>query len=161
MKTFKFLAVISVLISAIFISGCSAENNEEADNNVEVVINVDAVANVDAVTNEGDVKRFDTACGSDIKEYCSQVQPGDGRISACIYAHTAQITDSCYAVTERVGIILESVFDGIERISAACSTDLQEYCSDKVPGTGEPLACLRENRAEISADCVAALPDNR
>ncbi len=138
MKIFKFLAVMSVtLITTMFISSVSAETKEQA------------------------VERFDKACGSDIKQYCSKVQPGDGRISACLYAYTPQLTDNCYAVTDRVGIILEKVFDGIELFYAACSTDLQKYCSDKQPGTGEPLACLREKLAEISPGCVAALPDNR
>jgi hypothetical protein len=105
-----------------------------------------------------EVKRFDQACGSDIKEYCSRVEPGDGRISACLYAHTPTLTDECYVVTEQVGLVLESVFDGIEALYAACSGDLREFCSDKQPGSGEILACLRENRANISAGCNVALP---
>jgi hypothetical protein len=139
MKIFKYLAVIFsvTLITTMSISSVSAEDKEQA------------------------VQRFDQACGSDIKEYCSLVQVGDGRISACLYAHTAQLTDSCYAATERVGIILERVFDGIELFFAACSTDLQEFCPDTQTGTGAPLACLREKLAEISPGCVAALPDDR
>ena len=115
-------------------------------------------SNVYAGGNPQEIKRFDEACGNDIKSFCSQVQPGDGRISACLYAHTDLISDSCYSVTERVGVILEGVFDGIETFYAACGADLMKHCADKQPGQGEQLACLRENTANISPGCVAAMP---
>ncbi len=43
------------------------------------------------------------SCAKDLEVYCSQVTPGDGRISACIYAHEDKVSDECDAATENFG----------------------------------------------------------
>ena len=37
---------------------------------------------------QGPVETFVTGCETEIGNFCSQVTPGDGRIVACIYAHS-------------------------------------------------------------------------
>lgn len=35
------------------------------------------------------------ACKQDIKEFCSQVPPGEGRIKACMKQHLPQLSEPC------------------------------------------------------------------
>jgi len=34
-------------------------------------------------------------CASDIKTLCAGIQPGEGRIKACIKSHIAEVSDPC------------------------------------------------------------------
>jgi Cysteine rich repeat len=35
------------------------------------------------------------ACRPDIRQFCSNVQPGQGRIKACMKAHIQELSDPC------------------------------------------------------------------
>ena len=35
------------------------------------------------------------ACAADIKKYCADIQPGEGRISACVKEHFNDLSDAC------------------------------------------------------------------
>ena len=35
------------------------------------------------------------ACKSDIRQFCSNVPPGDGRIKACMKAHLQELSEPC------------------------------------------------------------------
>ena len=37
------------------------------------------------------------ACQPDVAKFCSDVQPGGGRIAACLKQHAAEISDACRA----------------------------------------------------------------
>jgi Golgi apparatus protein 1 len=104
--------------------------------------------------------RFDQACNTDIEKYCSKVQPGDGRIATCLYAHTDLLEDTCFDATGQIGAILEKVFDGIESFYAACQADLGQFCPGVESGGGQ-VPCLKEHLAEISAGCAVSLPGIR
>ena len=49
---------------------------------------------------------FDT-CKTDLKAYCSQVNPGNGRIISCLYAHEDRLSESCDAATEDLANLLD------------------------------------------------------
>ena len=123
-----------------------------------MLIGMASITSVSATEKGPELQRFDQACRSDVEQYCAKVQPGDGRVASCLYAHTDLLTDECYAATSQIGVILEGVFDGIEAFYAACTADLREFCPGKQPGGGEQLSCLRENMASISPGCAAAMP---
>lgn len=137
-KTIALIGVISALLSVV--SYVSAQENppEEAATKVPT--------------------RFDQACDADINKYCAKVQPGDGRIASCLYAHTDLLEDACFDATSQIGVILEGVFDGIESFYAACQADLSEFCPGIEAGSGGQIACLQENLMKISAGCAAAMP---
>src|SRR6187431_584678 len=48
------------------------------------------------------IKKIESACGEDIKKYCSAVTPGSGRLLYCIQAHEDKITDGCGSVLDEV-----------------------------------------------------------
>ncbi|MEM6621541.1 MAG: cysteine rich repeat-containing protein [Pseudomonadota bacterium] len=97
------------------------------------------------------------ACGTDIEELCANVEPGEGRISACLYAHNSVLSDQCHAATEPVALLLERVFDRMQATYAACGEDIAEFCGDIAPGGGRVLQCLKANGETISVGCSAAI----
>nr|WP_246271171.1 cysteine rich repeat-containing protein [Rhizobium sophorae] len=42
-------------------------------------------------------KKVIQACKADLKQYCQGVQPGGGRIAACLQANRANLTPTCQA----------------------------------------------------------------
>lgn len=168
----RVLSILAALAMVFFITGCgsSDEATTEEAKQVEAVEVVEAevveAEVVEAETPEATEsmdaasksQQFDALCGADVEKYCPQVLPGDGRIAACLYAHTDLLEDGCYDVTERVGVVLEGLFDALEDFFSACQVDLELYCPDAKAGTGEQVSCLRENSGNISSGCNAALP---
>lgn len=40
-------------------------------------------------------------CGADIKQFCSNVQPGSGRIITCLEQHQAEVSAGCHQLIEK------------------------------------------------------------
>lgn len=89
-------------------------------------------------------------CADDVAFYCTDVEPGDGRMISCLYAHTATLDDACHAAMDDYGRLLEAVFDTVNAVHRGCGPALAEHCADLQPGEGGHGACLGQ---------VAALPE--
>jgi len=35
------------------------------------------------------------ACAADVKQFCADIKPGEGRVEACMKAHVANVSDAC------------------------------------------------------------------
>ena len=81
------------------------------------------------------------ACREDAHKLCSSVQPGGGRILACLKQHTSELSAPC-----------QSALPTLER----CSQEVQSLCGSS--GPREMRSCLRENAAKLSAECRALAP---
>ena len=85
-------------------------------------------------------------CAGDIKTLCAGIQPGEGRIKACIKSHLTSLSQTCenrvltVAVTRKV-----------------CKTDLTKLCAGVMPGTGGIRACIKSHMAEVSDPCRDAM----
>jgi hypothetical protein len=143
MNSRKFITFAGALMAALISTSCLSS---------EGAAKVEDAGKVQMTT------QFHQACKSDTEKFCSDVQPGDGRISACLYARTDVLEDSCYKATTRIGMVLESVFDGIESFHAACGADLNKFCQGVPAGAGGLIGCLKKNIAEVSAGCAVAIP---
>ena len=108
------------------------------------------------LTTYASAQSFHEACAYDIGFYCSDVAPGDGRIAACLYAHTDTLTDSCFAATDNSARILEAVFDLLQETKAACAADVQEFCSSEKIGGGRMLQCLKSTEG-VSEQCTSKI----
>lgn len=98
-----------------------------------------------------------THCSTDIETFCADVEPGDGRVMSCLYAHSAVITDECHAATDDVARLMEGFFDRIASVSEACATELHESCASVEAGGGRKFQCLRDLGPELSAGCNGML----
>jgi hypothetical protein len=86
------------------------------------------------------------ACSQDVKTLCAGVQPGDGRIKACIKSHFSDVSAPCQAFLVKAAAI-----------SKVCSADVKNVCADVKPGGGRIEACMKSHLSEVSDPCKDAV----
>jgi hypothetical protein len=86
------------------------------------------------------------ACGADIDRVCAGIQPGEGRITACVSGHFTELSAAC-----RNALISGAT------ITKACKADYQLKCAGIEPGGGRSQACMRDHFAELDERCQQAL----
>lgn len=87
-------------------------------------------------------------CAADVQKFCSDIQPGNGRIVACLKAHENDLSGAC----KQQG---EALKQKVQSFMAACQEDSDKYCKDVQPGAGRKIQCLKDNVASLSPDCKA------
>jgi hypothetical protein len=85
-------------------------------------------------------------CASDIKKLCAGIQPGEGRIKACIKSHLADLSPTC---EDRVLTVAVT--------GKVCKTDVTKLCATVVRGAGGLRACIKTHLAEVSDSCRNAI----
>jgi hypothetical protein len=85
-------------------------------------------------------------CAGDIKTLCAGIQPGEGRIKACIESHLTGLSPTC---EDRVLTVAVT--------GKVCKTDVAKLCAGIVPGTGGIRACIKSHMAEVSDSCRDAM----
>ena len=86
------------------------------------------------------------ACGGDIARVCAAIQPGEGRITACVREHFTELSAAC-----RNALISGAT------ITKACKADYQRKCVGIEPGGGRSQACMTDHFAELDERCQRAL----
>jgi hypothetical protein len=86
------------------------------------------------------------ACAAEIQQHCAGVQPGEGRIRACVKEHFAAFSEPCkQALLNRVAVV------------KACKADVQRTCPGVQPGGGRVQACMKDHFTEYSEPCKQAI----
>ena len=85
------------------------------------------------------------ACAADVKKFCPNVPPGQGRVMRCLKEHESELSAACRA--EAGGL------RDLTRRKSPCYADQEKFCADVVPGEGRILDCLYAHRAELSSRC--------
>ena len=99
------------------------------------------------------------ACDADIKQYCSQVTPGEGRLLHCAAAHEDKLSGQCTYALYQAASLLEQVAVAIAYVAESCETEITTMCSDVPVGEGRILACLEDNDAKLGDTCKKAITD--
>ena len=79
-------------------------------------------------------------CSADLKKFCADVKPGDGRIMACLDQHKQELSPGCNA---RLAKLTEEA----KEVGSACYDDIMLYCSVIKPGKGKLIQCLEKQRS--------------
>jgi hypothetical protein len=98
-------------------------------------------------------------CEKELTSYCKDVTPGEGRILACLYAHSDKLTGQCEYALYDAAVQLERFVAALSYVANECDADLEKFCADIAVGEGRVLKCLDENSSKISARCNQALED--
>ena len=85
-------------------------------------------------------------CAGDIKTLCAGIQPGEGRIKACIKSHLTDLSPTCQDRVFTVAVTAK-----------VCNSDLTKLCAGIVPGTGGLRTCIKSHMAEVSDPCRDAM----
>jgi len=102
-------------------------------------------------------KKLETACGEDVKKFCSTVTPGEGRLIYCMQAHEDKISDGCAATLDEVAYQAEATADNLREAVIACRGDIEKVCATTQPGQGRLAACLATNKTSVSKGCADAV----
>ena len=86
------------------------------------------------------------ACAAEIQQHCAGLQPGEGRIRACVEEHFAEFSEPCKQA------LLNSV-----AVVKACKADVQRTCAGVQPGGGRIQACMKDHFTEYSEPCKQAI----
>lgn len=100
-----------------------------------------------------------SSCESDIETYCSQVTPGNGRMLHCAAAHEDKLSGQCRYALYRAATLLEQLSVAIAYLAESCQTEMQNYCSDVMPGEGRMVACLKEQEENLGEACTTAIAE--
>lgn len=112
-----------------------------------------------ATTQKGVVEIVAQGCETELKSYCSDVTPGEGRVLACLYAHNDKITARCEYALYDAAVLLERAVAAISFVANECDDDLVKLCADVPVGGGRLLDCLGKNADKVSDRCKQAVKD--
>jgi hypothetical protein len=85
-------------------------------------------------------------CAGDIKSLCAGIQPGQGRIKACMKSHLTNLSPTC---EDRVLTVAVA--------GKVCRTDVAKLCGGITPGTGGIRTCMKAHMTEVSEACRDAM----
>ena len=98
-------------------------------------------------------------CDKELKTYCKDVTPGEGRGLACLYAFEDKLSAQCEYALYDAAAQLERAINALAYAANECRDDLTKYCSDIKPGQGRLIQCIEKNDAKVSNRCKQALKD--
>jgi len=110
-------------------------------------------ASGDAAPNDRPARESRAAgpCHEDLKQYCGNLERGDGRIRQCIEENRAKFSPACQQdMTAR--------HESAGQKRQACEPDVQRLCPGVEAGGGRIMACLKKHETELSPACRDALP---
>ena len=103
------------------------------------------------------VDKVKKACNKELTTFCKGVQPGEGRILACLYAFEDKVSDQCEYAVYDAAIELEKAVAALKFAANQCAADLEKFCANVKPGEGRALSCLSKNDKAVSQTCKDAL----
>jgi hypothetical protein len=107
------------------------------------VVSVLLMAPVGAMAQGSAVRQ---ACGAELQQHCAGIEPGEGRLRACVKENFAAFSEPCkQAMLSSVAVV------------RACKADVQRTCPDIQPGGGRIQACMKDHFAEYSDSCKQAI----
>ncbi|MBW1842344.1 MAG: hypothetical protein JRI75_11225 [Deltaproteobacteria bacterium] len=112
-----------------------------------------------ASAGESLVETVANGCKKELKSYCANVTPGEGRILACLYAHGDKLSGQCEYALYDAAVQLERAVAALSYLANECDADLEKYCSSVTPGQGRLIDCLDKNSKNISKRCKQAVKD--
>ena len=127
---------------------------------LKLVLGVLAVsAAAPAIAQDSLMEYVLTSCEADIKQYCSQVTPGEGRLLHCAAAHEDKLSGQCSYALYQAASLLEQLSVAIAYVAQSCETEIKTLCGDVKAGEGRVLSCLEGNAESLGDACKKALTD--
>ena len=100
-----------------------------------------------------------TGCEAEIKNYCSQVSMGEGRLLACFYAHEDKLSGQCQYTLYSAAAQLEHAVSALNYVAGQCMGDIELLCPEVQAGEGRILNCLESKGEALGAACSQAIDD--
>jgi Cysteine rich repeat len=101
--------------------------------------------------------KLESVCAKDIKKYCSNVTPGEGRMIYCMQAYEDKISPKCVFELEATATSVLTTADALKDAVIACKAEITGVCGKTQPGQGRIAACLLANKSTASGGCAEAI----
>ena len=112
-----------------------------------------------AVAQDSLLEYVVNSCEADIKQYCSQVTPGEGRLLHCAAAHEDKLSGECSYALYQAASLLEQLSVAIVYVAQSCETEIKTLCGDVKAGEGRVLSCREGNGDSLGDSGKKALAD--
>lgn len=99
------------------------------------------------------ITRVLDACGTEIRDLCSNITGGNGRVIACLYAHEDQLSHRCDYVLFDAAAELQQIMGAMSQVAEVCKADIEHLCGNVVKGEGRLMQCLKTHQMALSAPC--------
>ena len=103
------------------------------------------------------ITKLENACAADIRKYCKDVTPGEGRMIYCMQAHEDKISPKCAYELGETAESVQATSDLLKDGVIACRAEIAGVCGKIQPGQGRVAACLIANKSTASKDCADAI----
>ena len=117
------------------------------------------ITGLPALAGDNLVQTVVNGCKQELETYCKDVTPGQGRVLACLYAHSDKLSGRCEYALYDAAAQLERAVAALSYAVNECKEDLGKLCSDVPAGQGRLLNCLEKNDSQVSGRCKQALKD--
>jgi hypothetical protein len=107
--------------------------------------------------DESLVEGVKKACHKELTTFCKGVQPGEGRVLACLYAFQDRVSGKCEYAVYDAAAQLDRAATALKFAATECKDDLLKYCGNVEVGNGRVKACLDKNEKSLSEKCKEAL----
>jgi len=97
------------------------------------------------------------SCEEDLAKFCPSVTPGNGRLSACLYAHEDQVSPSCDAAIAETADLIDMLFERVRYAKQQCGADIAKLCGETEIGQGRLFSCLYEQKPALSVECLGVI----
>ncbi len=97
------------------------------------------------------------ACSQEIRTFCAQVTPGEGRLFACFAVHENRLSENCAGAVHEVAPRLGAMASSIAFIERSCKIDIEKSCTDVELGKGRITRCLKAQYKDATPICQQAL----
>jgi hypothetical protein len=98
--------------------------------------------------------KLESSCADEIKNFCSTVTPGEGRVILCIEAHEDKLSPKCTFAMHEAAKSMKVAADTLKDASSACRDDVGKLCAKTPVGQGRLMQCLMTNKASVSKVCA-------
>jgi cysteine rich repeat protein len=144
----KVTTLLLVRLAALPLLIILSAGSASAQNNIGKTI-------VDKLTAKVGV--LEKSCAGDIKKYCRDVTPGEGRMIYCMQAHEDKISPKCAYELGQTAASVQTTADLLKDGVLACKAEIAGVCGKIQPGQGRIAACLIENKSTASNLCAEAI----
>jgi hypothetical protein len=142
---FHFIAKAAALLLGVTLSG-AVHAQAQTDGTAAMLQKVNAA-----------IQTLEKSCGKDMRKFCRNVTPGQGRILFCMQAYEDKISARCAFDLREAETNIQTVAAQLQQTTEACADDIAKLCGKIQPGQGRISACLASQSASVSPGCAAAV----
>merc|ERR1740120_147291 len=87
-------------------------------------------------------------CKPDVKSFCEDVEPGNGRVHECLLKHKKEISLPCNIAEFHLQALgaIDITLNPVVR--KACKSSIEKLCPNMVAGHGRIWSCLEQHKGK-------------